>query len=124
MSQEQQYFKYYVCTVDRSEKLGLPKELKSEKGARVLATDVTAIADEKDKTKRPTLTYSLSLDIPETGHDVAIAGESSSRAMEIPKQIWVFRESPGDLVTDKDVEAVIRILKQDYVGNPLTLYFE
>jgi hypothetical protein len=64
------------------------------------------------------------VNIPENGQDVAIIGESSLRAMQIPKQIWIFNENAGDLVTHEDVKAVIRILKQDYPRVPLTLYFE
>ena len=88
------------------------------------ATAVIAAADPEDKIRAPTLTYSLSVNIPKNGHDVAIVGECSLRGMQIPKQIWIFNESAGDLVTHEDVKAVIRILKQDYAREPLTLYFE
>ena len=123
MSQDQQSFQYFVTKVAPCGDFGVFNML--ETGEEWLsATAVITSADPEDKISAPKLTYSLSVNIPENGQDVAIIGESSLRAMQIPKQIWIFNENAGDLVTHEDVKAVIRILKQDYPREPLALYFE
>ena len=123
MSQEEQRFQYFVTKVDPRGGFGVFNMLQTGEGW-LPATAVIAAADPEDKIRAPKLTYSLSVTIPENGRDVAIVGECSLRGMQIPKQIWIFNESASDLVTHEDVQAVIRILKQDYAGDRLTCYFE
>ena len=117
-------YKYFVTKVDRRGGIdNIFKMLETCYGALPTAA-VIAAADVEDKIRQPKLTYALSLTLPEKGCDVAIVGECSTRGMQAPKQIWIFNESENNLVTHEDVQTVIRILKQDYARNPLTLYFE
>ena len=114
---------FYVHTITRCGCLGLPVGVRIE-ADRLSADEVVRAGNQEEVLRRPKFTYSLSLCIPANMRDIAVVGECSTRGEQIPKQIWIFPELADELVTESDVKAVIEILKQEYEGNPLSLYFD
>jgi hypothetical protein len=114
---------FNVHTIAPCGSLGPAVGLKTEE-ERLSADKVVRAANQERVQKRPKLTYSLSLCTPSKKHDIAVVGECSTRGKQIPNQIWIFPELADKLVTESDVEEVIEILKQEYEGNPLSLYFD
>ena len=110
-------YMFRVYTIDAGGCLG-PAIVVHAKTERIHAEEVIAAADDKDKIRGRRLTYSLCLG------NVAIVGECSAAEGSIPIQIWIFSEVAEEVVTWEQAQTAIERLKQEYVGNPLTLYFE
>ena len=114
---------FYVHTIARCGCLGPAVGLKVE-ADRLSADEVVRAGKHEEVLPRPKFSYSVSLCIPQNMRDIALVGECSTRGEQIPKQIWIFPELADELVTESDVKAVIERLKQEYEGNPLSLYFD